>query len=896
MDQLVNGTFRDRPGRPTDRSRAANKMYCTGNLEIVLNPTLYASLKQAAATGGCTLFTYLLASLNVLLNRLTGQTELVVGVPATEQSTAPDSIVPATHPLHGCCAGLRTVSVPYKDNSSFREFLREINDLVRNARHSASAGPAAPGRKPNLPRPPAGPSLAMVNFDLTIADHGLLSRKAEILHPTEIFNYFDLNIRAEDSGSDLCINCGFDRDLFDPATIERWLGHWQILLGELINGPDQRLSDLPILTDAECRQLPVDWNGTHTKTMPNACIHELFEEQARANPDAVAVVFNDTKLTYGQLNQRANQLARGLRKTGVAPETLVGIYVERSLELVIGILGILKAGGAYLPLDPVYPPERIAFMLADASPKVVLTQQSLRATLPKTDITILSLDADSKWLDSESFTDVEKRVQLENLAYVIYTSGSTGKPKGTLVTHRNVARLFQATEEWFRFSARDVWTLFHSHAFDFSVWELWGALAYGGRLVVVPFWVSRSPNTFYELLSQERVTVLNQTPSAFRQLLHAEETRQESRSLALRLVIFGGEALEMHSLKPWFDRHGDECPRLVNMYGITETTVHVTYRVLSKADLNSGSVIGIPIPDLKIYVLDGSQKPVPTGVPGELYVGGAGVARGYLNRPELTAEKFLPNPFTTKEGDRLYRSGDLARYLPNRDLEYLGRIDDQVKIRGFRIELGEIESKLSQCPSVREAVVVAREQTPGDKRLVAYITPKDTAPNVGELQEFLKAALPEYMVPSAFVILDRLPLSPNGKVDRKALPAPTATEPSPGNSPIPPGNDLEQTIATIWRDILKKPHIGLDQNFFEAGGDSIRLASAHARLQELLGRQFPVTDLFTHTTIRSLARHFGRHNGSSRTTADASLARAQKQRQALSGQKAARRFPMESDR
>jgi acyl-CoA synthetase (AMP-forming)/AMP-acid ligase II/acyl carrier protein len=451
-----------------------------------------------------------------------------------------------------------------------------------------------------------------------------------------------------------------------------------------------------------------------------------------------------------------------------------------------------------------------------------------------------------------------------------------------LVTHNNVVRLFQFTNQWYHFNQDDVWTLFHSCAFDFSVWEIWGALIYGGKLEIVPYMTSRSPEAFYELLSQKKVTVLNQTPSAFRQLVQAEESAKAPKPLRLRYIIFGGEALEMRALKPWFERHGDQSPQLVNMYGITETTVHVTYRPLTKNDLQSGSVIGIPIPDLKVHILNAQLQPVPKGEAAEMFVGGAGLARGYLNRPALTAERFIPDPFSEEPGARLYRTGDLARFLPNGDIEYLGRIDQQVKIRGFRIELGEIESVLAGHPGIREAVVLVPEEAAGEKRLVAYLIATSTeTPNVSDLRNLLRAKLPEYMVPSAFVFIDSLPLTSNGKLDRKALPAPDEAKGNSHPALVTPANALERDIAGIWHKVLQTSSIGLEQNFFDVGGDSIRLATVHADLQKLLGIQFPITDLFAHTTIRSLAAHFD--SSAKRQSSSASLQdRARRQRQAFS--------------
>ena len=436
-----------------------------------------------------------------------------------------------------------------------------------------------------------------------------------------------------------------------------------------------------------------------------------IEKQVALQPNAPALTLEGTSLTYGELNARANRLAACLREMGIGPESLVGIHLDRSFDLIVGIFAIVKAGGAYLPLDLACPEDRLTFMLEDSQARVLLTHSELAGRFAGYAGTVVCLDREAARIAAFSSENVATTTQPEHLAYVIYTSGSTGTPKGCLVTQENVARLFTATDPWFNFGPADVWTLFHSSAFDFSVWEIFGALLYGGRLVIVPYMVSRSASAFRELLVRERVTVLNQTPSAFRQLVQADRALPKA-DLALRYVIFGGEALEFQSLRPWFERYGDEKPQCVNMYGITETTVHVTYRVVRLADLenNSGSNIGVPIPDLQVYVVDPAGNRVAVGETGEMLVGGLGVARGYLNRPELTAQRFIANAFEPEKSPRLYRSGDLARPLENGDLEYLGRIDHQVKIRGFRIELSEIESMLARHPAVKECAVLAPDR------------------------------------------------------------------------------------------------------------------------------------------------------------------------------------------
>ncbi|MFF6715727.1 amino acid adenylation domain-containing protein, partial [Pseudomonas aeruginosa] len=597
-------------------------------------------------------------------------------------------------------------------------------------------------------------------------------------------------------------------------------GHWRNLLRGIVANPRQRLGELPLLDAPERRQTLSEWNPAQREYAVQGTLQQRFEEQARQRPQAVALILDEQRLSYGELNARANRLAHCLIARGVGADVPVGLALERSLDMLVGLLAILKAGGAYLPLDPAAPEERLAHILDDSGVRLLLTQGHLLERLPRqTGVEVLAIDG--LVLDGYAESDPLPTLSADNLAYVIYTSGSTGKPKGTLLTHRNALRLFSATEAWFGFDERDVWTLFHSYAFDFSVWEIFGALLYGGRLVIVPQWVSRSPEDFYRLLCREGVTVLNQTPSAFKQLMAvACSADMATQQPALRYVIFGGEALDLQSLRPWFQRFGDRQPQLVNMYGITETTVHVTYRPVSEADLEGGLVspIGGTIPDLSWYILDRDLNPVPRGAVGELYIGRAGLARGYLRRPGLSATRFVPNPFPGGAGERLYRTGDLARFQADGNIEYIGRIDHQVKVRGFRIELGEIEAALAGLAGVRDAVVLAHDGV-GGTQLVGYVV-ADSAEDAERLRESLRESLkrylPDYMVPAHLMLLERMPLTVNGKLDRQALPQPDASLSQQAYRA--PGSELEQRIAAIWSEILGVERVGLDDNFFELGG------------------------------------------------------------------------------
>jgi amino acid adenylation domain-containing protein len=833
--------------RPPEQTRAEECPRREQEAQVPESRT--SSLKQIATDGGVTLGTLVQGAWALLLSRYSGEEDIVFGViRACRRASIPDAeavvgIFINTIPLR--------VSVP--PGTTLLPWLKELRGQeseLRQHEHTPlfkiQQWSEVQGRKSLFD--------SLLMFDHQQLNTVLNRDKTGHNRRFDLKESVNFPLVLQAYGEDqLALKLQYCRALFDDATISRMLGHLQTLLRSMVGGAELRLSALSLVSEPERQQIVFDWNNGRNDYPSHQCLHAIFEKEVVRVPDSVALTCDGQSLTYRQLNARANCLARQLRTLGVGPDVLVGICMERSNDLVVGLLAILKAGGAYLPIDLAYPAERLAFMLADSKAPVLLTQSTLKKDLPATAAKVICVD---DWLRQRASAAAEEQnlspvAGPDHLAYVIYTSGTTGKPKGSLITHRNVTRLFSATDHWYHFNDKDVWTLFHSYAFDFSVWEIWGALLYGGRVVVVPYVVSRSPEAFYQLLARERVTVLSQTPSAFRQLIQAEETVGQ-KDLGLRYVIFGGEALEMQSLRPWFERHGDQQPVLVNMYGITETTVHVTYRPLSQDDVKANSVIGVPIPDLQVYILDAERQPVPIGVPGEMYVGGAGLARGYLNRPDLTADRFIPDHLTGRSGSRLYRTGDLARFLPDRDIEYLGRIDHQVKIRGFRIELGEIESVLCEHSAVREAVVLAREDTLGDKRLVAYVVSSGPPPSVKKLREHLKTKTPEYMVPSAFVFMDKIPLTENGKVDRKSLPAPDQERPDLGSEVVAPRTEMEKAVCRIWTEVLGVERIGIHDDFFDLGGHSFITLRVVSMMAERLKCDIAPSIMFEHRTIASL--------------------------------------------
>ncbi|WP_149988572.1 non-ribosomal peptide synthetase, partial [Microcystis aeruginosa] len=863
---------------PTDKPRPAVQTFTGVHQEFQLSLELTQKLTELSQQQGVTMFMTLLAVYGVLLYRYTGQSDILIGTPIANRNRR------EIESLIGFFVNTLVMQTDCSENPSFQELLMRVREMSLGA-YAHQDLPfemlvEALQTERNLSHTP----LFQVMFVLqnTALSEIELTGLTIDSFPLEVeIAKFDLTLSMQNTETGLMGVWEYNTDLFNSETIERMNGHFLTLLEGIITNPSERVSQLPLLTKVEQQQLLIDWNNTEVDYPANKCIHQLFEEQVERTPNAVAVTYENESLTYRELNNRANQLAHYLRKLGVKADTLVGISLERSLEMMVGLLGILKAGGAYVPLDPDYPQERLSFMLEDSQVKVLVTQAKLVKSIPEHQAQLICLDTEWEKIAQNITSNPESVAKPENLIYIIYTSGSTGKPKGVLVNHSNVVRLFAATDAWYNFNSQDVWSLFHSYAFDFSVWEMWGALLYGGRLVVVPYLVTRSPEAFYQLLYQEKVTILNQTPTAFRQLIQAEESLKGSfplsrgdrssttdNDLSLRLVIFGGEALEINSLQPWFQRHGDQCPQLVNMYGITETTVHVTYRPLSMNDLDStASVIGRPIPDLQVYLLDQHLQLVPVGVPGEMYVGGAGVTKGYLNRPELTTERFIPSPFEKdevipptplnkggNEPSKLYKTGDLGRYLPDGNIEYLGRLDNQVKIRGFRIELGEIEALLASHPQIWETVVIVRDDATGDKRLVAYIVPQsEKTITINEIRQFLKAQLPGYMIPNAFVILDALPLTANGKIDSRALPPPESSSEA-SDKYAAPRNPIEDILVTVWSEVLKVEKVGINDNFFELGGHSLLATKLVAQIRDRLKVELPLRQLLNSATLAELAQ------------------------------------------
>ncbi|HZS21710.1 MAG TPA: amino acid adenylation domain-containing protein, partial [Pseudonocardiaceae bacterium] len=807
---------------------------------------------------GLTVNTLVQGAWAVLLSRYSGQPDVVFG---TTVAGRPAELA-GVESMVGMFINTVPTRALVQDDQPLVSWLRELQTAQIESRRFDYLSLAQIQACSQLP-PGGGLFDSIVVFEnypldpAAVTGAGLGISHAEIRETTN----FALTLLAY-LGEHLDVSLAYDPHLFDSSTVQVMARRLELLLLGMCEDVDRPVWRLPWMTAQERHQVLVDWNGRRDDD-PGTTLVELFQAQAARTPDAVAVSCGVEQLSYAQLNARSNQLARYLVESGAGPERFVALALPRSLDMVIAIVGVLKAGAAYLPLDPELPVARVKHVLTDADPVLLVTTGEVLAggwdagvSAPVIVLDAVQVAAVIGRHSTENLADDERNAALRpaNPAYAIYTSGSTGVPKAAVVSHHNVARLFSATQDWFGFDERDVWTLFHSYAFDFSVWEIWGALLHGGRLVVVPFAVSRSPEEFLRLLVVEQVTVLNQTPSAFNQLLRVEgENPDLGARVSLRYVIFGGEALELGRLAPWYERHADATV-LVNMYGITETTVHVSYQPLDAATVAAAtaSTIGVGIPDLRVYVLDAKLSPVPAGVAGQMYIGGPALSRGYLKRPGLTAGRFVANPFGAP-GSRMYRTGDIARWNLDGKLEYLGRADDQVKIRGFRIELGEIEAALATHPGISEVTVMAREDQPDTRRLVAYLVPAGQhPPSTAELRAYLTRTLPEYMVPALFVTLDELPLNQNRKLDRKALPTPDQPA-APIAQYIAPRTDTERIVAGIWEQVLGVDRVGVGDNFFELGGDSVLSIQVVSRIRLACGIELSPRALFTNPTAAELA-------------------------------------------
>jgi amino acid adenylation domain-containing protein len=858
---------------PLDKPRPAKQSFQGQTYIQRLEGGLLTSLKSLCWAHDATLFMVLQSAFALLLGRWSHESDVVMGSPIAGRTHK------EVEPLIGFFVNTLVLRTDLSEDISFHELLKKGKQTALDAYAHQDIPFEMLVDSLNPHRSLSHAPLFQVLFTLQNIEQSDLSLpelKVEGVSGGNRAIKFDLELSIAEVNDGLTLNWNFAQSLFEESTISAMAASFEVLLRGIADAPEQLITELPLVTSNDAFQIK-QWNQTASTYPKEKCIHELFERQAQQNPDNVAVVFEDKDLTYAELNQKANQLAHYLvEEKQVKPDTLVGICVERSLEMIVGIMAILKAGGAYVPLDCDYPEARLQHMLADANLTTVLTQSHLQGKTPVTASQAVYLD-DEELLNTLSNYDISNldKAQLglnsNHLAYVIYTSGSTGKPKGVMIEHVNATRLFDSARESIKFNVDDVWAMFHSFAFDFSVWEMFGALTQGGKLIVVSYLVSRSTPDFYNLLVKEKVTVLNQTPSAFSNVIN-EDLRQNNL-LKLRYVIFGGEALSFEILKPWVVKNADEKPDLINMYGITETTVHVTFHKLLKEDILNGerkSIIGRGLSDLSTMVLNQSCCLTPINIAGELYVGGAGLARGYLNQPELTREKFIDNPFYDEadpnSSERLYKTGDLVRWLPDGNLEFIGRVDHQVKIRGFRIELGEIEHALISIDEINDAIVLTKEEDGGDKRLVAYMTHHDTDKLNGEdeesvalrngfiesLRQSLKQYLPDYMVPSAFVFLSNLPLTANGKINRKVLPEPDFSKHQIYVAPV---TNIEKQLVSIWAKMLKLPKetLSITSNFFELGGHSLLATRLVNEISVHFDRDISVRALFENNTIVTLA-------------------------------------------
>jgi amino acid adenylation domain-containing protein len=827
---------------PTDKPRPAIPSFRGATQSFILPKDLTEALKSLSRRAGVTLFMTLLAAFKVLLHRYTGQDDICIGSPIANRNRA------EIEKLIGFFVNSLVLRTDLSGNPTFLELLSRVKEVTLEAYAHQDlpfeklVEELQPERNLNY-NPLFQVAFQLQNTPAQTLELPELTLSSLNQNGAQTAK-FDLDLSLAETNEELIGHLEYSTDLFEPATIARMVEHLQTLLNGIVANPENKISELPLLSAAEQQQLLIEWNQTQRTWGQDLCIHQLIELQAKKTPDAVAVVFQEQELTYGELNQRANQLAQYLRYLGVKADTLVGICVERSLEMLVGLLGILKAGSAYVPLDPAYPQERLALMLEDAQVQVLLTQNKLVNNLPTHDAQIICLDTDWQNITNQILNSQPPILNSSNLAYVIYTSGSTGKPKGVQITHASVVNFLQSMQYQPGLTASDTLLAVTSISFDIAALELYLPLICGARLILLSREVAMDGEQLSQYLTHTGATVMQATPATWRMLLASGWVGSSQLK-----ILCGGEALACDLAKQLLEKG----TAVWNLYGPTETTIWSTvYQVANESLSKSLVSIGRPIANTEIYILDSYLQPVPIGVPGELHIGGVGLARGYLNRPDLTTEKFVSTNFS----QRLYKTGDLVRYLADGTIEYIERIDNQVKLRGFRIELGEIESILRQYTAVQEAVVIAREDVPGNKLLVAYIvakSPSDESQLRLKLRQYLQSKLPNFMIPSAFMLLDKLPLTPNGKVDRKSLPTPDTSQLETETDYTTPRNSIEEKLVAIWSEVLGVERVGIYDNFFNLGGHSLLATQVMSRVRDELNCTVPLRALFESPTVAGLA-------------------------------------------
>ncbi|AIG26780.1 non-ribosomal peptide synthetase [Brevibacillus laterosporus] len=832
---------------PTDHSRPTITDYAGDVISFELDKQQTAQLLTFVHETNTTLYMNVLAAYNLFLARYTGQDDIIVGTPTAGRLKAD-----VEHVIGMFVNTLAIRNSPVM-SKSFREFLGEVKANVLHAYEYQTYPLEELIEKLDIQRdrsrnPLFDTMLTVQNIEF--ADNTISGLKMTPYEYTHNAAKFDLTLSVLERDSKLYFEWEYRTSLYKRTTMERMAKHFLTLLMGAITQPDLSMGQLIMVNEAEKQQLIYDFNQTDANYPRESTIHAWIEKQVRLTPDRVAVTYGDKHLTYRELDEQANRLAnRLLQQSQHQRNPLIGILLDRSERMIISILAILKAGGAYVPIDPEYPVERIAAIVEDTGMDMLITE-SHHAEIYEAfaEVHPINIDQLDEWEKQPAKLLTKPIGTQDDLAYIIFTSGSTGRPKGVMIEHRNVIRLMTNDRMRFDFTDNDVWTMFHSYCFDFSVWEMYGALFYGGRVVIVPKEIARVPKDFIQLLKQERVTVLNQTPTAFYSLIQ-EEAKGKEKELAVRYVIFGGEALAPIQLHKFHERY--PATQLINMYGITETTVHVTFKEITLAEMNKNQPnIGTPIPTLTVYILDEFQQPVPIGVKGEIYVGGEGVARGYLHQPDLTAERFVPNPFIPDQ--KMYRAGDLARWLDDGTLEYLGRLDHQVKVRGFRIELGEIETCLLQHDAINEALVIAIDDAGSTALCAYYIATHELS--ISELRRHIGETLPSFMIPAYFIGLDTFPMTVNGKVDRKALPKPDASTLTL-NRYVEPQGELEEKLDMIWSEVLGRSRVGREGNFFELGGHSLKAASLISLMHKETGVKVPLKVLFQTPILWEVAEY-----------------------------------------